>query len=895
MSSNERGDKTEISTKSPGGGHGTPAERGGDRTVIGAVERTRLHGTVPPRGDEGRTEIQGQRPREEASRDDITRYQPSGTGERVQTPPPSGPAVGSRVGATGSSAKGAAFILKDRFLMEEALGAGGMGIVYKAKDRLKVEAQDRDPYVAIKVLSDEFKSHPEAFIALQRESRKTQRLSHPNIVKVFDFDKDGGIFFMTMEYMEGAPLDRLMKQYSATGLPQEEVWTIIEGMCSALSYAHNENIVHADFKPGNIFVTSSGMAKIFDFGIARAVTKIDKGQSGAGDKTVFDAGNLGALTPAYASYEMLKGELPDVRDDIYALGCITYELLSGKHPFDKLPADEARHKKLAPKRISGINKRQWRAIEKALAFDREERIGSVSQFHHELTAPRKSRLWIPVSLVILAAAGTSGYLFINKPAVEPAAPAISESDIRKEVRIELHKEELAKLLADPLFTSVWEEGLWQEYDAVGKLLPADDTWLAGTRERIYALYLGHIEQEIAAANYDRASRLIDNGYRYAGDRLLLDGAKNRVAEALRQRQEAASQSLAQRAQPRPQPQAQVQTPPQPAAPPPRAPEPRIDAEQQRLQAQKNIDEYNLAMANVNRQLECRTRLNMRDFAIAIDKLKSLDADKYSRVREEIVASLASCITEEAKRFPERAIESKNTALRIFDNHPAIAAINIVARDACDTSIAGMGGSGRRAVCRDGLKGGGDGPELVVIPASANLAGFAIGKYEISSGEFKRYCEASGRCTVTGGADSELPVTGQSIATVRDYLKWLSERTGKRYRLPTRDEWAYAATSTAVTADPNRNCQFSSRGIQKGDELVKTTIGKQNAWGLVNYLGNAQEWGYGKNGQLIAMGGSYMTSMQECQISTWQDHNGDADSVTGFRVVRELSGNAQRGS
>ncbi|MCW8988392.1 MAG: serine/threonine protein kinase, partial [Gammaproteobacteria bacterium] len=247
----------------------------------------------------------------------------------------------SFIANTDTSSVAAHQILKDRFLLEKVLGVGGMGIVYKAKDRLKVEAQDRDPYVAIKVLSEEFKSHPEAFISLQRESRKSQRIAHPNTVKVYDFDRDGDTVFMTMEYMDGKPLDQLIRQYKATGLPRDDGWEIIDGMCSALIHAHAENIVHSDFKPGNVFITGNSMAKIFDFGIARAVANVDGLETKTGDKTVFDAGNLGALTPAYASLEMLEGKTPDVRDDIYALGCVIYEILTGEHPYNKVPADEA--------------------------------------------------------------------------------------------------------------------------------------------------------------------------------------------------------------------------------------------------------------------------------------------------------------------------------------------------------------------------------------------------------------------------------------------------------------------------------------------------------------------------------------------------------------------------
>lgn len=113
-------------------------------------------------------------------------------------------------------------VLKGRFILAKIVGSGGMGVVYKAKDLLKVEAKDRDPFVAIKVLSEEFKSHPEAFISLQRESRKSQRIAHPNIVNVYDFDRDGDVVFMTMEYMDGRPLDKMLRQYKSTGLPSDD-------------------------------------------------------------------------------------------------------------------------------------------------------------------------------------------------------------------------------------------------------------------------------------------------------------------------------------------------------------------------------------------------------------------------------------------------------------------------------------------------------------------------------------------------------------------------------------------------------------------------------------------------------------------------------------------------
>ena len=111
-------------------------------------------------------------------------------------------------------------VLKSRFVLEEKLGSGGMGTVYKARDLRKVEARDRNPFVAVKVLNAEFSAHPEAFIALQREASKSQSLSHPNVVSIFDFDKDGDTPFMTMELLQGRELSDLLRSYP-NGLPDE--------------------------------------------------------------------------------------------------------------------------------------------------------------------------------------------------------------------------------------------------------------------------------------------------------------------------------------------------------------------------------------------------------------------------------------------------------------------------------------------------------------------------------------------------------------------------------------------------------------------------------------------------------------------------------------------------
>ncbi len=273
--------------------------------------------------------------------------------------------------------------LKERFVLEARVGTGGMGTVYKALDLRKQEAEDRNPYIAVKILNEDFRAHPESLRTLQRESKKAQSLAHPSIVTVYDFDRDGTSIYMTMEYLEGKPLDKITKSSGFKGLPLDQALEIIQDVGAALAFAHKQGIVHCDFKPGNIFITDTGPAKVIDFGIARAVKMGDDPHA---DATVFDAGSLGALTPAYASPEMLEDEEPDPRDDVYALACISYELISGRHPFGRMPATEARDNALVPKQPPELNRRQWKALAAGLAFDRSKRIADVQTFVSELSA-----------------------------------------------------------------------------------------------------------------------------------------------------------------------------------------------------------------------------------------------------------------------------------------------------------------------------------------------------------------------------------------------------------------------------------------------------------------------------------------------------------------------------
>lgn len=272
--------------------------------------------------------------------------------------------------------KGIGDTLNGRFVLEECLGVGGMGTVYKALDLRKLEASDRKPYIAIKVLNVQFRGQPTSLIALQREARKAQTLAHRNIVTVYDFDRDGPLVYLTMEYLSGKPLSKLLRAQGFAGMPFEQARPVIAGMGQALAYAHERGFVHCDFKPANVFLTDGGDVKVIDFGIARVFQRPEEDP----DVTVFDPATLGGITPAYASPEMFEHREPDPRDDIYALACVTYELLTGKHPFNRKSATQARSEKMRAERAPGLDRGQWRTLSAALSFDRASRTASVNQF-----------------------------------------------------------------------------------------------------------------------------------------------------------------------------------------------------------------------------------------------------------------------------------------------------------------------------------------------------------------------------------------------------------------------------------------------------------------------------------------------------------------------------------
>lgn len=400
-----------------------------DATVLLHGEPTSAHGigdaTVVDSGDTDLTRILGPGDADIRDPDAMATADHSftDTNTRYDTWDPAAPTrrgpVVDRVFASGS-------VLKERFRLTEPLGEGGMGTVWKSVDILKLEAEDRNPYVAIKLLQGDFKAHPEAFIALQRESSKQQRLAHPNIATVFDFDREASsnTVFMTMEVMNGSDLADFIKTLPNGGLPYAEAMDLIEQLGAGLDYAHKAGLVHSDLKPGNCFLTNDGKVKLLDFGIARASATRDDAE---GEETKFDPGQLGALTPSYATLEMFKGLEPDPRDDIYAMAIIAHQLLTGKHPYNRRGAPTAMKEGLQVAPLDKLTKRQNRALVSGLAFERENRTGSVGEFLDGMRVKKLNKALIALPIVLVLAVVGVGYAPLMNYLAQSERTAIIEA------------------------------------------------------------------------------------------------------------------------------------------------------------------------------------------------------------------------------------------------------------------------------------------------------------------------------------------------------------------------------------------------------------------------------------------------------------------------------------
>ncbi|MEM6708682.1 MAG: bifunctional serine/threonine-protein kinase/formylglycine-generating enzyme family protein [Pseudomonadota bacterium] len=841
---------------------------------------------------------------------------PSVTGDDRSVLPP-GAAQPSSATDLGAEPVVGETVLKQRFVLETALGSGGMGTVYKARDLRRVEAQDRHPFVAIKLLNADFKEHPEAFIALEREASKSQALSHPNIVSIFDFDKDGATPFIVMELLEGQELTELLRQFP-DGLPEHMAWPIIRGLISGLRHAHEAGVVHADFKPGNVFVQPDHSSKILDFGIARAVRFSD--EVGAADDTLFDPQRLAALTPAYASREMLNGDSAEPRDDLYSLGIVIYLILTGHHPYGRMSARDAAAEQLRPDRPRRLSLRRWRALQSCLKFNRGDRPVSIVAVERSFFEPPvwRSRTAVAALIGIVL---TLGLTMLR----DDAELEVVKEEARQTAVQDVHLTRLEELAeADPR-TAGWFERAAGELEAL-TAFPESTVALEAARlklgDRLYAV--------ASAAPLPAALELLAQGRPVLPVAPLEAVMTSRLAAEIQTRLDAAQPAddwLA-------QVDALLATARETFPNSPRWAELELETVEQWLAMtaraleqddrllterwlaelpsrsflQEPVDDLRDGLDDRRRAATQAEQLRRSEAALAgyrrelarvlEDGCPSLDA-KLLAQRTQALATrfgvapstglraveqrLAACVTALAASTPDRAFSLREDALRAFGGAAALPAVAAVRLDPCGPAfLVGQGAlGGRRGSCADSLPNDATSARLVVIPGGAT-PDFALQQTEVTEAAFARFCSAQSACEL---APSELPVRGVPVVLAERYARWLSDQTGAVYRLPTLREWQLAAAEP-IPAD--RNCALRRGGMVRGATPVPVAAGQSSKYGLLHIAGNVREWVVDETtGRRLAVGASFADPISNCSPATVADASVDGDAQTGFRLLREV--------
>lgn len=334
-------------------------------------------------------------------------------------------------------------LLRDRYRVRAVLGQGGMGTVFEAIDEYRLDLPTSGQRIAIKVLHTAVTQREELLAELQREFQHLQLLSHPNIVRVHEFDRDGDNAFFTMELLNGVLLSRVLDERNAASLPRPYALTIMREVGAALAHAHSRGVVHGDINPQNIFVTNNGELRVLDFGASHKLLR-DKWSAGSAltQRTPF-------ATPGYASCQLIEGQHPDARDDLFAFACVAYVLLSGEHPFPNRTAVEARAKRVRPSRPPGLTGQQWRVLREGLRWDRDRRPADIQKWldRFDLAAaaprlptlpelveappPRKRGVMLAAAVIVmLALLAAGGYWAVTNydslvARIMPATPAVT--------------------------------------------------------------------------------------------------------------------------------------------------------------------------------------------------------------------------------------------------------------------------------------------------------------------------------------------------------------------------------------------------------------------------------------------------------------------------------------
>lgn len=309
-------------------------------------------------------------------------------------------------------------VISGRYQLTKLIGSGGMADVYVAHDSVLGRK------VAIKVLNEELAANKKFSQRFKQEAKSASSMDHPNIVQVLDAGEttetdENGVkhtyAFLVMEYVDGLELSKLVARGP---LKVPEAIRVTKELLSAVEFAHNKGIVHRDIKPDNIMLTRAGKVKVLDFGIARAVAETF-------DDIATTTSILG--TAAYFSPEQAQGQKVDIRTDIYAIGIVLFEMLTGKIPFtgDTAVAVAHQHIHAHPPAPSSINPKVSLALDQvvftALAKDKADRFQTTAEFGRELRLAEAAKATAPKAVKAQPVVENDVDSLLGSPISEPAA------------------------------------------------------------------------------------------------------------------------------------------------------------------------------------------------------------------------------------------------------------------------------------------------------------------------------------------------------------------------------------------------------------------------------------------------------------------------------------------
>ncbi|WP_339805674.1 serine/threonine-protein kinase [uncultured Marinobacter sp.] len=294
-------------------------------------------------------------------------------------------------------------VLNARYRIVSLIASGGMSDVYKAVDLHLEQAGSKDNLVALKILRTSLTRDVAARSLLAREAAKSRRLSHPNIIRVHELNHDGENWFLVMELLDGEPLSRIIQRARPNGLKWKGCKAVLRQVSDALAFSHKQGIVHADLKPSNIFFTKEGTIKLLDFGVSRALQS-HQPEDYLNPRTE-DETSIYGYTPAYASPDLIAGKDPTPQDDLYALGCISFELLSTRHPFDREKVSERQLAKARLRKPRGMPARFWRVTRQQLRY--QPKGSSLDELQATLSPLPWSTWGLTAGTLVVAAIGSA--------------------------------------------------------------------------------------------------------------------------------------------------------------------------------------------------------------------------------------------------------------------------------------------------------------------------------------------------------------------------------------------------------------------------------------------------------------------------------------------------------